>query len=100
LDEQWFIFYENFPKDYSDYSTLSSKIVLTQIYKQYKLKKLEIHKFISIPLHMKDDIDINEELLRDIYFLDDDEEKYIEKKITLNELEKSIELFFDQHFIS
>lgn len=97
LDEQFFVLYDNFPEGYLKFKNLSGIRIIHRVRSQYNSNKIDILDSINIIFHMKDDIDLDNNLLHDIYLLDDEKDKYLENKISMKDLKTYLNIFFRKY---
>jgi len=95
LDEQYLVLDNSFPRINLDFKKLPAIYILGQLYKLYKLGKRDILDIINIIFHLKYDIDMPKNLLREIYLLDNNKDLYLQKVITLDILSTKLISFLE-----
>lgn len=97
LEELFFILDDVLPRNSINFKKLQAKCVLSQLYKLYRSKKKDILQIINFIFHLKDDIDLDQNLLNDIYVVDNDRDLYLSNIIELKELEVRLNSFFQKY---
>lgn len=97
LEELFFILDDVLPRDSINFKELQVKCVLSQLYKLYMSKTKNIDQIVYLIFHLKDDIYLDQNLLNDIYIVDNDRDLYLSNLIELKELEVRLNSFFQKY---
>lgn len=87
LEEIFLVLDDTLPRNNINFKELQTKCVFAQLCKLYRSRKKDIHQIINLIFHLKDDIALEQNLLNDIYIVDNDRDLYLSNLIELKDLE-------------